>query len=257
MEGSPGDRIRQVVSRCDVCIVDLDQCVYPRFTQTALGRLLLYRSLFPGNRDLFPQLLAGAFFITRIRTGQIFGRHPSNYMLMAAFDRVIRGMPMELVEECSSRLPMTGPQDWRIALRAISTMMDVHLLTFSIDPVAGAYGGTRDFTGRTIFRGWRGTPLTVNGGIIDKVIFSPRSLSPEAKLEAMEEIMTAGGFQRPLIIGHGQDESPMAGRARGLGGGSLGFSKAGGTVEEFDLILPGDAWKTIASGLTRFIHKSG
>ncbi len=246
MDKEIGEKIRRLVSRCDVCIVDLDQCVYPRFTQTALGRLLLIRSLSPKNRVFFPRLVADAFFISLTRTRQLFGRKPTNFMLMSAFSRVIRGMPLKLIEECASRLPGKGPRDWREALGRISSAMDTYLLTFSIDPVAAAYGRTRDSAGRPIFRGWRGTPLAVSGETIDKVIFSPRSLSPEAKLKAMEEIMASGGGERPLIIGHGEDESAMAIRARREGGGSIGFSKAGGTVAEFDLVLPGNAWKTIA-----------
>ncbi len=242
-------RIREVVDRCDVCVVDLDQCIYPRFAQTTLGRLLLLRSLRSRHWRFLPRFCAGAGYIGYTRAGQLFGRHPTNYELMTAFCRVIRGIPLQLAEDCANRLPEIGPRTWRAALGKIADGMSVYLLTFSIDPVAGAYGRVQDHRGRPIFLGWRGTPLEVDGGVITGAGFSDYSLSPAAKREALEEIMEEAGFHRPLIIGHGEDEAMMAVLARKAGGGSIGFLKPGGAIDDFDLRLPGDAWKLIAAAL--------
>jgi len=243
------EMIREMVRRCEYCVVDLDQCIYPRFTQTTLGRLLLIRSLNPRYWRFLPRLLAGAGYISWTRSAQLWGRHATNHELMTAFCQVITGFPLKLVEELSLRMPGMGPQTWREALCKISLQMDVYLLTFSIEPLARAYGMAQDKRGRRIFKGWRGTPLEDNGGVITCADFSPYTLSAPAKLETLENLMRDRGFNHPLIIGHGEDEAGMAVRARKLGGGSIGLIKPGDNVEDFELQLPGDAWRSIASAL--------
>jgi len=245
------DMIRKMVRRCDLCVVDLDQCIYPRFTQTTLGRYLLWKSLRPRYWKYFSHLLIGAGYISRTRAAELLGRRAANHELMLAFSRVIRGIPLDLVEDLAARLPATGPQAWREALGMISIHMKVYLLTFSIEPVARAYGMARDGTGRPIFAGWRGTDLNTAGRMVTGVAFPRYSLSAPAKLEALEDIMRDGGFENPLIIGHGPDEALLAVRSRELGGGSIGFIRPGDSVADFELRLPGDAWRYILAALKR------
>lgn len=241
--------IREMAGRCDLCVVDLDQCIYPRFTQTTLGRLLLMRSLWPRYWRFLPRLLSGASYISGTRAAGLLGRRADNLELMSAFSRVMRGIPLHLVEELSLRLPGMGPQAWREALGMISRKMKVYLLTFSIEPVARAYGMADDDQGRPIFTDWRGSALEADSGVITGVTFSSYSLSAPAKREVLEEIVEAGGFSRPLIIGHGEDEAALALRSREMGGGSIGFLRAGGDLKDFELKLPGHAWEVIVRAL--------
>lgn len=248
-DNNVGQDIRTLVARCDVCIVDLDQCIYPRFTQTALGRMLLARSFTKSHRGFAAQLLRGAAYIIVTRLSQAAGKKPFNHELMAAFCRTIRGMPIAVIEELVHRLPDTGPRDWKDALELIASRMSVFLLSFSIESIVRAYGETTGAGGKRIFRFVRGTPVTVSNGRVAGCIFSAASLSPEAKLRAMEEVVGKEGFRHPLIIGHGKDEAEMAQRARRMGGGSIGFVKASGDVSSFDIKLRGNAWIKIANAL--------
>ena len=242
-------KIREMVGRCDMCAVDLDQCIYPRFTQTTLGALLLLRSLKGKYRKYFPQLLSGAIYISWTRSLQVVGRRPGNYSLMSAFCRVVSGLPLKLVEERARCLPDMGPQSWRVALAELSSRLSVYLLTFSIEPVARAYGEARNVPGERIFRDWRGTSLILEKGKIKGCDITPDALGPEAKLRALEEILRTGDFQRPLIIGHGEDEMLMARRAREMGGSSIGLARGRKEVKDFELVLHGNAWRKIAAAL--------
>ena len=232
-----------------MCVVDLDQCIYPRFTQTTLGALLLLSSLKEPYRRFLPQLLSGAAYIVSIRTARILGKRPTNEELMRAFCRVITGLPLSRVWECSYRLPGLGPQIWKQALSKIGRRMKVFLLTFSIEPVARAYGEVRNDEGERIFRGFRGTPLRLRGGEIEGCDVAFDGLTPEAKLRALEEMLQSDGFNHPLIIGHGEDERLMARRAAEMGGGSIGLARRGKEVRDFELVLRGDGWREIAESL--------
>jgi hypothetical protein len=180
---------------------------------------------------------------------QLFGKKPSNYELMFNFCRVIKGLPLSLVEACALRLPKKGPQFWRVALAKLSIRMKVFLLTFSIEPIARAYGEVKDIQGRKIFQGWKGTPLLLKEGKIQGCAINSVSLSPPAKLEAMEVILSAGGFRRPLIIGHSADEALMARRSREMGGSSIRLVKHSRPVEGFEYELDGNGWKKLVAVL--------
>ncbi len=241
--------IAALVRRCDVCLVDLDQCIFPVFTQTVLGAILLLRAWTPRRWPFLPRLLSGALYIARTRLGQIAEGRPSNHELMDAFARVIRGFPAEWVEAGAAIIPRLGPQAWRAALGGIAGRMPVHLLTFAILPIASAFGRQRDPSGRVIFAAAHGTELIVLRGRIEGCSFTLPSLSPGAKLSALERICREGGFARPLVIGHGEDESLIAARAREMGGGSIGIVRPGQPNHFFDIALRGNAWRTIARSL--------
>ena len=246
---SSSDAIAELVGRCDVCLVDLDQCIYPIFTQTALGALLLLRGLAPRRWRHLPRLLSGAAYILRTRAAQILGDRPTNYELMNAFCRVVRGFPYAWVDECAAALPGLGPRGWRSALERISERMPVFLLTFAIKPIASAYGRTANSRGGRIFAGSMGTPLISFRGVIEGCSCTLCSLSPAAKLKEMERICAKEGFRRPLVIGHGKDESALCARAREMGGGSIAIVRPRQPHDFFDLPLRRNAWKTIARAL--------
>lgn len=243
------ESIRRMVERCDCCVVDLDQCIYPGFTQTTLGKILVTRCLFR-NQALLPRLLGGAFYISFTRAAQLMGRNPSNFELMSAFCRVIRNFPRKMLEEQSRRLPKRGPQEWREALGEVAARMSVYLVTFAIEPIARSYGEARDYRGRKIFRGYRSTPLEFDReGRITGCSFSKDSLSPLRKLEILRELLQGDSFDRPLVIGHGRDEAPMAVYASELNGGSIALADRGKASRDFQIILPAGDWRRLAAAL--------
>jgi len=240
------EAVRSLVRKAGICVVDLDECIYPGFTQTTLGKMLLLECRRRERRRYLPRLLRGALFlaVTRLRGA---GRGVvGNRRLMLAFARAISGTPLKLVEEKARLLPRRGPQDWRQALEMIAERMEVFLISFAIEPLARAYGEERGAAGKKIFRGWSGTPLVVEEGIIQGVSLSPSSLSPQSKVKTIERLLQGRVPPFPLVIGHGRDESALAAWARENGGGAVGLSAAGGDLEAFDIKLPGRGWGTIS-----------
>lgn len=241
--------LRELIEKTNVCVVDLDECIYPGFTQTTLAALLLLQSLCRLRFHNVFSLIRGAFSLAliRLRRG---GRNPDgNRRLMLAFSRAIRGMELKTVERKAALLPGRGLQDWRPALEKIAETMEVVLVTFAIEPLARAYGEARGPSGKKIFRSWSGTPLEVRNGAIAGVRLSSSALSPRSKVEAIEENLRGRKELRPLVVGHGRDESALADWARERGGGAVGLSAAGGDLESFDIKLPGRGWPAITRAL--------
>ena len=128
--------------------------------------------------------------------------------------------------------------------------MPVYLFTFSIEPLAAAYGRTADNRGESIFQGWRGSPLNSRQGRVTEMLYPPDSFSARTKLKWLEELLISGNYHHPLIIGHGPDEALMARRARELGGSSIG-RKGSKSQEEFDFVIRGYPWKLLSLSLER------
>lgn len=249
----------ELVRRCDVAVIDLDQCIYPRFTEARLGAGILGRGL-AGKLGLrkgeeereisvrLGALLAGAAYLSFHRAGRLLGRRPRNEELLRAFGRVFSGFPVALLQEEARALPGKGPDTWKEALARLSRLMPLYLCTFSVEPIARAYGEVT-VSGRPIFSGWRGTSFLIREGRVAGVEFQPGDLGPESKRRRLDALLRKGGFCRPLIIGHGRDEALMAKRARELGGGSLALRRWGSETEAFDLVLGRGAWRRLAAAL--------
>lgn len=249
----------ELVRRCDLAVIDLDQCIYPRFTETRLGAGILARGLTgklglrrgEEEREISARLgalLAGAAYLAFRRAGRMLGRRPGNEELLRAFGRVFSGFPVAVLESAARRLPGKGPDTWKEALGRLSRLMPLHLCTFSVEPIARAYGEVM-VSERPVFSGWQGTPFLVADDRIVGVDVHSGDLGPKAKLRCLDALMEKGGFRRPLVIGHGRDEALMAERARELGGGSLALRRWGSETEAFDLVLGRGAWRRLAAAL--------
>ncbi len=246
-----GGALRELLEKTNVCVVDLDQCVYPGFTQTTLAALLLLASIRGFRPRRVYNLLRGAFSLALIRLFRA-GRGPDgNRRLMTAFSAAIRGMDASEVETASARLPGRGPQDWRAALEKLAEKMEVFLITFAIEPLARAYGSSRGPSGKIVFSAWSGSSLNIRDGKVEGVGFTAAGLSPRSKVAAAGNLLEGRANLRPLVIGHGRDESELAAWARDKGGGSIGLAAAGGDLEAFDLVLPGRGWPAIGAALSK------
>ncbi len=129
--------------------------------------------------------------------------------------------------------------------------MPLYLLTFSVEPIARAYGEVT-VSGRPIFSGWQGTPFLIRESRVAGLELPPGDLGPESKRRRLDALLREGDFCRPLIIGHGRDEALMALRARELGGCSLALRRWGSETEAFDLVLGRGAWSRLAAALSDF-----
>jgi len=258
----PLEEARQRFAACDICCVDLDQCLFPTFTQTVLGTLAVGRAVVTPNLwSRLPRLLGGGGFLVATRLRQLRGHRPTNSELMARFSEVMAGMPMDLIESLARLLPRISFPGWRDSLALISARMPTGLLSFAIQPIIDAYRRTYGWRGKPIFDLASGTPVDVTpGGRKGPVLLGcyngTTDLSGEAKLRTLERWMAEWEASVPLIIGHGPDEVPMADLARRHGGLSIGFRPAPGWADRFDLVVEAMTWRPVTR-LLRLLQPSG
>jgi len=235
---------------CDICCVDLDQCVFPVFTQTVLGMLAMGRaavspSLWPRLR----QLLAGGSYIASTRLRQLGGHRPTNSELMRRFSAVMAGMPLDLIESLARLLPRMSFPGWRDSLAIVSARMPTGLLSFAIQPIIDAYRKTHGWRGKAIFDLASGTPIETAGTADGPVLLGCRDqaheLTGQAKLDTLQRWMADCAAGVPLVIGHGADEAPMADFARRRGGLSIGFRATPEWADHFDVTVDALTWRPV------------
>jgi hypothetical protein len=246
---------------CDICCVDLDQCVFPTFTQIALGTLAVGRvTVTPSLWPKIGQLLAGGSYIVRSRLGQLRGVHPTNEEQMERFSRVMSGMPVDLIESLARLLPRISFPGWRDALAVISARMPTGMLSFAIQPIIDAYRRTHSWRGRPIFDLASGTPIDIgddgNGPVLLACYGAESNLTGQAKLDTLRRWMHQCSAAVPLVIGHGPDETPMADFARECGGLSIGFRPTSTWAGHFDVIVEALTWRPVTQ-LLRLLQRGG
>jgi hypothetical protein len=253
----------------DFAAVDIDECVYPGYSQADLGHLLFFaiaaRPICPSDRLLLPQLLSGGAYIQRVGLVARFGLRPSNRALMRRYERSMRGIPEAYFLEEARRIPPRSREGAAETLRLLGRFVPVGLISLGVNVLTeefarqlgreggsgGGAGGVRfadsnrirfapDAAGRRRFAGYE-EPLLVGAG---------------DKLRILERRLEELGASRPLVIGNGEDESAMSELARRAGGLSVGV-KPTGRAGIFDLVVDGESWIPLLELLSHVLGAGG
>lgn len=246
----PFDEAQRRFATCNICCVDLDQCLFPTFTQVVLGAMAMGRTaVSPRLWPRLGQLVSGGSYIARARVHSLLGNRPSNDELMKRFSTVMAGMPVDLIESLAKLLPRISFPGWRDAMALIAKRMPTGMLSFSIQPIIDAYRKTNCWRGRQIFDLASGTPVEVAGGENGTVLLGCSSdqtnLDGRTKLDTLQRWMAERNASVPLVIGHGPDEAPMADFARQVGGLSIGFRPKRQWADHFDVIIDAVTWRPV------------
>lgn len=247
----PFSEAQRRFAACDICCVDLDQCLFPTFTQVALGAMAMGRTVVtPRLWPKLGQLISGGSYIAKARVQSLLGRRPSNEELMQRFSQVMAGMPVDLIESLAKWLPRVSFPGWRDAMARIAKRMPTGMLSFSIQPIIEAYRRTHGWRGQPIFDLACGTPVEVARGQDGAVLLGRcddgTDLTGPVKLKTLQRWMAERGAAVPLVIGHGPDEVPMAEFAHEQGGLSIGFRPKRQWSDRFDVVVQALTWRPVS-----------
>ena len=244
----PKNEFRETLQKVDLVCVDLDECLFPFFTQVFVVAEILLESFFKKNQwKYIPRLLIGALFVLLffiVTFGQI--KIAGNKFLMRAFEWTVRGIPLAVIKKHSQQLHTSLCEDSLNFLEVLSRKgAKVMLLSLSIQPIIDTLTDNIGFMEKGIG----------NEMIIDAASGEIRSYSdmimcgPEGKEEAFKNIVEEYKPHCPLIIGHSCDEIPLVERAKALGGLSIGINPKKKQRDKFDLILKTTTWKPLVDML--------
>ena len=248
----PLDLIADSFSRLDFAVSDLDQCLFPGFTQVALT-VSMFKSLLKNpqlSRDLKIKLkiLDAVLFGSGAKLKGLLGVQTEHISLMKKFEKLVCDIPREYFERAATLVPGLSYRYGLETLGLLSQMMPTGIITMSIETILREFARQFIHGGTPALTFYEANRLRFQVG--DGEVFEGYSeqrfiLAPEDKLQVMKGRMKQFSARCPLVIGHNYCEVSMVRAARQMGGLSLGFNPDKGVENEFDIVVHARDWGPI------------
>jgi len=249
------DELRRRLSAVDLVACDIDECLFPGFSQTSLGHQIFYhivtRPTAATDIRFVPQLLHGGAYIRKVKLLRRLGRTPSNATLMRRYEHSMWAIPREyfdngvrtVVERSFDGVPRT--------LALLGRQARVGLVSFGIHLIAEEYVRQLNrMAGGPFVVFAEANPIDFQPGADGRPVFAgynpPPRTEPRHKREALQRQLDRFGARCPLVFGNGRDEGAMSDLARERGGLSLGFCPTPRDEAAFDLVVHRRDWRPIA-----------
>lgn len=247
------DEVQRRLRRSDIVAVDLDECVYPGFSQTDLGYLIFFKiavkPLVSSDRRFLPQMLSGGAYIRKVALLSRFGRMPTSRQLMQRYEQSMLGIPEDYFLEQARRIPSRSYSGALETLRLLGKRAPLGFISLGIDVIAGQYIRHLNHDGELQVRFADSNRIVFatdgSGRRVFKRYHSPLLIGAEDKLRLLKSRMAQAGASCPLVIGNSKDEAAMAKLARSCGGLSIGILPSRRDAGEFDLLVEYSSWQPL------------
>ena len=243
------EELRSRFKRVDLIIIDLDECLFPGYSQTILGKLMFLDILLRVSnlRDwkFLPQLLSGGIFILTAKVKRAFGINTSNLKMINRYEHTVRKMPKQYFYNLAKLLPAMSYYRALDTIRELSNKAPVGIISLGIDVILKEYlSQSRPYLSffdsnvllfekvkdREIFKSYHTGSLKTNN-------FHKRQI--------MEERLGEFRARCPLVIGHNEDDAEMAGVARERKGIGIGFNLSSSVEDTFDVRITAEDWQPL------------
>jgi hypothetical protein len=248
----PLDQIADRFARLDFAVSDLDECLFPGFTQAALT-VSMFKSLLKNphlSRDLKIKLkiLDAVLFGTRVKLKGALGVPTDHIGLIKKFEKLVYDIPREYFERAAKLVPCLSYRYGPETLGLLSQMMPTGIITMSIEIIIREFMRQFIYDGTPSVTFYEANRLRFQVG--DGEAFEGYSeqrfiLTPDDKLRVMKDRMKQFSARCPLVIGHNVCEISMIRAAREMGGLSLGFNPDKNVENEFDIVVHARNWGPI------------
>ncbi len=231
------------IKQADFLCTDLDECLFPFFTQVLVVGEIIFESLFKKNRLKYvPRLFCGASFVAFL-VAVTFGKVKffGNEFLMNCFSWTMKGIPISLIRKHSVYLHNFFYSD---SLNFLEKLNDngvkILLLSLSIQPILDELKSHIGFLSYAV-----GNPVVCDENGLFAGYGKGVRTSSQGKLSLFKSMIDKSRFELPIVIGHSDDEFGMVEVARAMGGLSIGINPKKYARGKFDMILEGASWKPL------------
>ena len=249
----PLDALRAAFARTEIIALDLDQCVFPGYSQTELGariaRRLLRHPEQPGDRRFLPQLGLGGLLFAVKEAKLFFGLGTPMRRLVAWYERVMRGIPERYVLAAARGIPQDSFPFAAETVAELAARARTGIISLGLDVVVRAYleqlhtaaGPSLSFfdANVVVFRG-EGA-----GRVFDRYDPAAFMETGHDKRRALERRMAQFGARVATTIGHSDDDVPLAALARECGGLAIAFNPPARLRDAFDVVVRGGDWEAM------------
>ena len=251
------EELRTRFKRVDLMIIDLDECLFPGYSQAKLGKLIFLDILLRVSNlrhwKFLPQLLSGGIFIIMAKMKRAFGINTSNLKMINRYERTMRNIPKKYFYDLAKHLPAMSYYRAMDTIKELSKKATVGIISLGADVILKEYlsqlrpylsffdsnvllfGKVKD---RKIFKGYQTEDLKTNNS---------------HKREMLEKRLGEFGSVCPLVIGHNEDDAEMARVAQERKGIGIGFNLSSSVKDTFDVRIMAKDWQPLYS-LIRMIQ---
>ncbi|MBM4037133.1 MAG: hypothetical protein FJ290_01350 [Planctomycetes bacterium] len=241
----PLDGLRAAYRRTDLAALDLDECIFPGISQEALGAPIARRLLHGSDCRFLPRLVAGGAYRAWTRLKKLFGIRTPSSQLIAWYEWTMRGIPEEHFLQATRLLPKRSRPFAAETIALLAEHAPAGIVTLGLDVVARAY--VERWPGLSFFEA---NTVVFQQGPGGRSVFTrydrERMLATgEDKRRAVERRLGESGASVPLVVGHNDDDVPLARLARERGGLAIGVNPPLRLSDEFDAVATGPDWEPV------------
>jgi len=245
----PLDELRAAYARTDVIALDLDECVFPGFSQEALAERIAWRLLRrpkrAADRRVLARMFVGGAYRAFTRAKRLLGLATRATRLIAWYERTMRGIPEHYFVHAARKLPRRSSPFAAETIALMARRAPTGLATLGLDIVAKAY--VEQLNGLSFFEANR---LVFQPGPDGERVLAGYDrgrllASGDAKRRSVERRLAALGARVPTTVGHHADDVPLASLARERGGVAIGFNPPAGLLDAFDAVVTGPDWEAM------------
>ena len=247
----PFEELQRRFNRVDLIVIDFDECLFPGFSQTTLGKLVFREILFNflkiDDLRFLPSLLSGGLFICLAKLRHLFNGETDNLEMMIGYEKSMMGIPLQYFKKTAVRIPSRTYFHSRRTVEELSRQAKVGIISFGIDLIMEEYvrqlnGGDKGCMSfydcnvllferkndREVFVGYQKEELKTN-----KLY----------KGDLLKNRIKQFSAKTPLVIGHNEDDTEMVKIAQKMDGIGIGFNPLHELEQAFDVKVFGKDWE--------------
>jgi len=237
----PVAELRAAFARSEAIALDLDECLFPGYTQVALGRRVAWRILRRPVRRLLARLALGGVYFGIKETKRLVGVGTPMRRLVRRYERVLRLL------EAAAEIPAASYPYAAETVAELATQAPTGLVSLGLDIVARAYiqafrraaGPSLSFIESNVVRLRPGCCGRVFDGYGREAFLE----NGADKRRVLEHRMAGLGAAVVTVVGHNEDDIAMAALARETGGLAVGFNSSWRLRDAFDIVVRGRDWE--------------
>jgi len=247
----PFEELQRRFNNIDLIVIDFDECVFPSFSQTTLGKLIFWEILLNplelSDFQFLPSLLSGGLFISLARLRCRLNGRTNNLKMMIRYEETKMGIPLHYFKRAAVHIPSRSYFHSKRTIEELSKQAKVGIISFGVDIIMEEYMRQLNSGGECCISFYDCNTLRFERKGAREVFVGYRrdglKISKVHKGELLERRIKQFNAKTPLVIGHNEDDTEMVRIAQKKNGVGIGFNPFPEVEYVFDINVFGKDWE--------------
>ena len=236
-------------SNIDLIAIDLDECVFPGYSQTILGAFIFFNIFFMPYKlkdwKYIYQLINGGLFITFTKIKTLFNINAGNIDLIDKYEKTMKGIPQIYFDKMARFIPRLSYIFSYSAVRDLSKKAPVGIVSFGLNVILDEYVRQFGKEDKSYISFYDSNTICFQGGKFAGYLRSQLKTDKFDKKATLESKFSEYKARCPLVIGHNEDDLEMVKYAQENGGIGIGFNPKKAFEKYYDVVIKSWTWMPI------------